>query len=208
MQINTLVLGEIGTNCYILYDETTKGAVIVDPADSADLIFENVEKSGVKPEAVLLTHGHWDHCFAAKKVAEHYNIPIVSEEDEKEVLADPEKNLTVNHEPGPEVIVPDITVKEGDEITFGGMKAEVLHTPGHTKGSCCYFYRENGVLIAGDTMFCNGYGRTDLPTGSMAALYRSMKRLCTELPDETIVYPGHGPATSIGYEKRAYDFKG
>lgn len=207
MKVLTLVLGEIETNCYILYDEETKKAVVADPADDADVIIDRIGKDGLTPEAVLLTHGHWDHFLAAKKVAGHFGIPIVSAEEEKELLGDPYKNLTVNHFPGPESIIPDVAVKEGDEIDFGGMKAVVLLTPGHTKGSCCYYYKDDNVLISGDTMFRDGYGRTDLPTGSMGALYKSMKRLCTELPDDLLVFPGHGPSTTIGREKRSYDFR-
>ena len=207
MKIYSIEIGEIGTNCYFIVNEETNELIIVDPADSAELIIDKVKELGAVPKAAFLTHGHWDHFLAANAVAKHFGIPIVSSEAEKEVLGDPQLNLTSRHEPGPETVVPDIAAVEGDEIEAAGLKAILLETPGHTKGSCCYYFKEENVLIAGDTMFRNGYGRTDLPTGNMGQLYRSIKRLCTELPEETAVYPGHGPSTTIGYEKASYDFR-
>ena len=206
MKIITLVVGEIETNCYLLINEDTKEAVIVDPADNAGMIIKTAGKEECTPKAVFLTHGHWDHFLAVKEVASHFNIPVVCEEDEAEVLGDPMLNLTSRHEPGPETIIPDITVKDLEEIQFAGFTFQVLHTAGHTKGSCCYYLKDENVLIAGDTMFRNGYGRVDLPTGNTRCLYNSLKRLCTGLPEDTAVYPGHGPYTTIGYERMAYDF--
>jgi len=207
MTIYTLVLGEFETNCYLIVNEETNELIVADPADGADVIIHKIEENHWIPKAVFLTHGHWDHFLAAKEVAAHFEIPIVSSEDEKDILGDPKLNLTFRHYPGPETIIPDRTVKEGDEIEYAGMKAVVLHTPGHTKGSCCYYFQSENALIAGDTMFRDSYGRTDLPTGSMGSMYHSLKRLCTELPAETRAYPGHGPATTIGYESGAYDFR-
>ncbi len=206
MKIITLVLGEIETNCYLLINEETKEAIIADPADEASEIIKRVETEGALPKAVFLTHGHWDHFLAAREVAAHSEIPIVACGEERAVLGDPSLNLTFRHYPGPETIVPDQTYSEGDTFSFAGFDITLIHTPGHTAGSCCYYFKEENVLIAGDTMFRCGYGRTDLPTGNMGKLYRSIKRLCTEFPDETKVFCGHGPATSIGFEKTAYDF--
>ena len=207
IKIGRIVLGVGQTNCYFLYEEGKTDVIFIDPADKGGYLYEVLQQRGFHVAGILLTHGHFDHIWGVKELADLSGAEVWAAEAEKDVLESDDLNSSARVGRACTVKA-DHYVKDGDTITIAGMTCRMILTPGHTKGSCCYFYRENGVLIAGDTMFCNGYGRTDLPTGSMAALYRSMKRLCTELPDETIVYPGHGPATSIGYEKRAYDFKG
>lgn len=194
------------TNVYFLMNEDTKGILIVDPADSAERIFGQVESMQGNPVAVLLTHGHFDHIMAAKEVAEKYNIPIIAAEAEENLLADPALNMSGMTGMGSVSIKPDILVRDMDEMKLPGFNFKVLLTPGHTKGSCCYYFYDDKILISGDTLFCGSCGRTDFPTSSPADMSRSLKRLVTELPEDVKVYPGHDSETSIGFEKRMNPF--
>lgn len=199
-RIKTLVLGSVSTNCYIIYNEQTKAALIVDPANHAAKIFQTCEKLGVKPEAVLLTHGHFDHILAAEEVRKEYSCKIYAGKKEEEMLLDPGKNMTV-HMARQVSIRPDVLAEDGDEWKLAGFTWKVLETPGHTPGCVCYYCAEEEVLISGDTLFAESLGRTDFPGGSTQAIIQSISETLFALPDETMVYPGHGEPTSIGHEK-------
>lgn len=201
IQIHSMVLGMVGTNVFLLYNEETKEVVIIDPADNAGLIEEQINKLGGKPVAILLTHGHFDHILAAGELRETYGIPIYLEEEEVDVLGDTVKNLSSTWGSA-FTLQADKLVKEGDEITLAGVTMRVLHTPGHTKGSCCFYLPEEKILFSGDTLFYGSYGRIDFPTSSGAQMKESVHRLLTELPDEVQVLPGHEMFTQIGFEKR------
>lgn len=153
------------------------------------------------PVAILLTHGHYDHMLAAEAVSKRFGIPVYAHEAEQEVLRDAQKNLSAAWS-SPYTMEADRTVKEGDVLTLAGYEIRVMHTPGHTKGSVCYYLPEAGVLLSGDTLFCESYGRYDFPTSSGRDLVASVKRLLRELPENVKVYPGHNESTEIGYEKR------
>lgn len=202
MRVKTLVVGMVGTNCYLVYNEETKQAVIVDPGDSAGQISEECKNLGLKPEAILLTHGHFDHIMAAKELKDEWGLKIVATEKEVEILTDCEKNLVTNYYRTPFTLTPDVTVKEGEVFEAAGFSFRVLETPGHTIGSCCYYVEDEEVLFSGDTLFQMSYGRIDFPTGSSRDMVQSVKRLLTTLPDNVMVYPGHMDATSIGFEKK------
>lgn len=202
MRVKTLVVGMVGTNCYLVYDEETKRAVILDPGDNADRISGECKKLGLNPEAILLTHGHFDHIMAAKALKERWNARIVAAEKEVEVLTDCDKNLVTNYYRTPFTLTPDVTVKEGEVFEAAGFSFRVLETPGHTIGSCCYYAESEEVLFSGDTLFQMSYGRVDFPTGSSGDMVRSVKRLLSSLPETVMVYPGHMDATSIGFEKK------
>lgn len=202
IRIKTLVVGMVGTNCYLVYDNETKNAAVVDPGDSADKIANMAVSLGLKPEAILLTHGHFDHIMAAKALKEAWNVPIYACEKEIPVLSDGRKSLVEGYYREPYVITPDVTVKEGDTFTVAGFIWKVFETPGHTIGSCCYYIEKEDVLFSGDTLFSGSYGRTDLPTGSTRQIAESVRRLLSMLPDDTMVYPGHMDATTIGFEKK------
>lgn len=206
MIVQNLCLGMVMTNVYFLQNEKTKEMLIVDPADNADAIERKVASMEGIPRAVLLTHGHFDHIMAAREVADKYNIPIVAYETEKQVLEDPNLNLSCMTGRTPVKLTPDILVKDGDEPEISGFKFKVLHTPGHTQGSCCYYFYEDKVLISGDTLFYASCGRTDFPTSSPRDMRESLRRLINELPEDTAVYPGHEMATSIGFEKQVNPF--
>lgn len=202
IRVKRLVVGIVGTNCYLVYHEETKKAVVVDPGDRADLILEAAERYGLFPEAILLTHGHFDHIMAANELREKWNVPVYACKKELDILGDWEKNLVASYFDTPYTVTPDITVEEGDTFSAAGFTWQVFETPGHTIGSCCYYIEKEKVLFSGDTLFSGSYGRTDLPTGSGRMMIGSVTRLLKSLPEDVMVYPGHMDETTIGYEKQ------
>ena len=199
--VKNLVLGMLGTNCWFLRNPETGELLIADPADSPEQIIQQAAAMEGTPVAILLTHGHYDHMLAAEAVSKRFGIPVYAHEAEQEVLRDAQKNLSAAWS-SPYTMEADRTVKEGDVLTLAGYEIWVMHTPGHTKGSVCYYLPEAGVLLSGDTLFCESYGRYDFPTSSGRDLVASVKRLLRELPENVKVYPGHNESTEIGYEKR------
>ena len=199
--VRNLVLGMLGTNCWFLRNPETGELLIADPADSPEQIIQQAAAMEGTPVAILLTHGHYDHMLAAEAVNKRLGIPVYAHEAEQEALRDAQKNLSAAWS-SPYTMEADRTVKEGDVLTLAGYEIRVMHTPGHTKGSVCYYLPEAGVLLSGDTLFCESYGRYDFPTSSGRDLVASVKRLLRELPENVKVYPGHNESTEIGYEKR------
>lgn len=202
IKIYHAVLGEIGTNCYVIVNEAVKRCVIVDPADQPESIGTMIDKCGSKPSAALLTHGHYDHMTAAEAIKDKYDINIYAGEHEKDVLLQPDKNLSGIMGRHPVSLEADQWLSDGDELELAGIKIKVLHTPGHTEGGVCYYIPEASALFSGDTLFAESVGRTDFPTGSMGKLISGIKNKLLLLPDDTVVYPGHGDATTIAYEKQ------
>lgn len=201
MQIESMVLGMVSTNCYLVKNTQTGAMVIIDPADHAGRIIEKVKAMGGTPEAVLLTHGHFDHMGAANALKEHYQIPVCALDKELEVMQSVTKNLTTWEGSG-YTLTPDRLFHDGETVNLAGFEVKVLHTPGHTCGSTCYYVESENVLFSGDTLFCCSVGRTDFPTGSMSQIHHSIHQKLFVLPEETVVYPGHDQATDIAYEKR------
>lgn len=201
--VKDMVLGMIMTNCYIAYDDVVKEAFIVDPADSADEIQLKITELGVKPVAILLTHGHFDHIGAVDELRDKYKIKVYVYEDEKDVMTS-DANLAsmIGKRMSVEA---DEYLRDLQTIIIGGEKIQVIHTPGHTKGSCCFYLPDEKVLFSGDTMFCQSFGRTDFPTGSMSQLISSIKNRLLKLDDDVKVYPGHNEETKIGFERHMYD---
>ena len=189
-RIKTCVLGPVSTNCYLVYNDTTKEAVAVDPGDNGDYILNKCSELGIKLQAVLLTHGHFDHIGAALQIARAFTIPIYASETEDGMLADTSLNLTAHFTGHSLSFHADRLVHDGDELELLGYKWKVIATPGHTAGSVCYYLPEEEVLLSGDTLFQDSYGRTDLPTGSSRALVDSVLRKLFILPGDTMVYPG------------------
>ncbi len=202
IRVKRLVVGIVGTNTYLVYDEETKKAVVVDPGDRADLILEAAERLELMPEAILLTHGHFDHIMAANELKAAWHVPVYACKKEEEIMGDWEKNLVASYYDTPYTVKADVLVEEGDTFEAAGFVWKVLETPGHTIGSCCYYIEKEKVLFSGDTLFCGSYGRTDLPTGSGRMIIGSVTRLLEELPDDVMVYPGHMDETTIGFEKK------
>lgn len=207
MKIYSYPLGMIYTNCYIVTNEDTKEGLIIDPSDQAADIKARIQELEITPVAILLTHGHFDHIMAAKDLKETYHIPVLAGEKEKAMLEDYNLNGTLsvgrNY-----TLSADRLLKDGEELTFGGLKIKVIHTPGHTAGSVCYYFEKEKVLLSGDTLFLESVGRTDMPTGNTHDLLESLNRKLMLLPDDVIVYPGHGDKTAIGHEKANNPFIG
>lgn len=200
-QIETLILGMVSTNCYIAKNKETGGILIVDPADYAGRVIARIAEIGGTPEVILLTHGHFDHVGAAQELKEYYGIPVCCLDKETEILTDVSKNLSMMGGRGFTVNA-DRLFRDGETAELAGVSVRVIHTPGHTCGSTCYYIEEEQVLFSGDTLFCCSVGRTDFPTGSMRQIHDSIHEKLFVLPEDTMVFPGHDQATSIGYEKK------
>lgn len=201
IKIGRMTLGVCATNCYFLYREGSGEVIFADPADRGADIYEALNKKGLAVEAILLTHGHFDHIWGAERLRELSGAKIYALDAEQPVCRDAYVNVSA--QAGRKATIePDEWLTDGQKITFAGISLEVIATPGHTAGSCCYYVPEAGFLIAGDTLFEGSVGRTDFPTGSMSRLVHSIKEKLFLLPGETKVYPGHGEATSIEEEKK------
>lgn len=199
MKIQHSVLGMCATNTYYVYDDETKRGLIVDPADSPDTIIAKADSLSMIPEAILITHGHFDHVLAMNKVREHYGIKVYAGLTEKQVLHDMAMNLTSSFGMG-QIFDADIYLKDGEEFETAGYHIKAIEVPGHTIGGMCYYFDKQGVLFSGDTLFCESVGRSDFPGGSASALCRGIKDKLFVLPEHTKVYPGHMDETTIGNE--------
>lgn len=202
MEIKRLVLGMVRTNCYIAYTEESKKAVIIDPAADSRRIIEEVAALGVTPEAVLLTHGHFDHMLAADSLRKEYHIPVCVFKEDAKLLEDPEQNCAEIFLHMSYGISADELLEDGQKLPYLDGAFTVLSTPGHTAGSCCYYAEAENILFSGDTLFQGSVGRTDLPTGQAAKLSVSIKEKLFVLPEDTLVLSGHGMETTIGEEKQ------
>lgn len=206
MKIENFVLGPVGTNCYIVINEGTKECFLVDMAACPPELVSHIKNSGLTVKAVLLTHGHFDHIMGLDRFLEEFPAPVYACAAEKELLESPQLNSSSGMLGQPYTFHGAQYVKDGDLLDMAGMKIQVIQTPGHTIGGCCYYIADEQTLFSGDTLFRASIGRTDLPTGSMGALVRSVKEKILVLPDVTRVYPGHMEETTVGYEKKYNPF--
>lgn len=200
MIVEKLVVGAVMTNCYIIYDEKDKDALVIDPGAAAEKIAGKIREKELKLCAILLTHGHFDHILAADGLRRAFAVKLFCSEQEKDLCADPVLNAGQQFGCGSGVLV-DQTFVDGQELAFGALSFKVIATPGHTKGGVCFYFPGEGVLFSGDTLFFESVGRTDFPTGNASVLAASIREKLFVLPGETKVYPGHGPATTVAYEK-------
>lgn len=205
IEIKSLTLGMVSTNCYLIVNKTTREVLIVDPAEDAYKIEKIIDNAGMTPVAVLLTHGHFDHIMAVNDLKDRYQMPVYAHVDEEDVLK--QTSLNMSGMIGRIYTTSaDHYVRDGETLNLAGLEIQVFHTPGHTKGGVCYYIPDEKVLMSGDTLFHCSIGRTDFPTGSMSQLVRSVREKLFVLPDDVKVYPGHESITSIGYEKRYNPF--
>ena len=203
MKIRTFNNNSMGQNTYLYYDEKSGESVIIDAGCSeADIraIAVFLGENNIAVKGILLTHGHYDHIIAAAELKNLTGAAVCSHQLETQMLENPSVNLSTRI--GIDLaVVPEKLFNDGDVFEFGGAALNVLHTPGHTIGGVCYYDSENGNLFTGDTLFRQSVGRTDLPMGSHQELVANISNKIFSMPDNTNVYPGHGPETTIGYEK-------
>ena len=197
MTLRTLCLGELDTNCYIVWDDN-RVAMVVDPADEAEKIIAVIEAEQLSVSAVVLTHVHFDHLLAAEEVCATTGAPLCVGRGDEDALTDSVRNLSgVFQMCAPVSLKADRLLRDGDELAAGELTFTVLETPGHTPGCICLM--GDGVLFAGDTLFYDSIGRVDFPGSDVPSMLASLRRLAA-LPAEITVYSGHGPATTIGRE--------
>ncbi len=201
LDLQKCIVGSVFTNCYFLKNKETEEMLIVDPGDNADRIEQKVLEMQGRPVAILLTHGHYDHMCAVHELKEHYHIPVYAAKAEEHLLMDSVENLSGSWQGMPYTVKADYSLEDREIVELAGFSIQMLLTPGHTAGSCCYWLEEEGICLSGDTLFYGSCGRTDLPTGSMSTMQKSLGKLLRILPDETEIYPGHGEATDAAFEK-------
>ena len=197
MKILTYRLGMAHTNCYLIYDEKSNKACLIDPAVYDEKIMGVIFSKELTVEYIILTHGHFDHILGANKFREKTGAKIVSHEIETEYLENPDKSLTSIR--SGETVSADILLKENDVLTFGDISLRVIHTPGHTKGSCCFVCGSEKIMFSGDTLFKNSIGRYDLYGGNYDILMKSLQKI-KNLKENYKIYPGHGDNTTLDRE--------
>lgn len=202
MIFEILAVGPLVVNCFILGCEKDREGIIVDAGEDAERIIAAAERHGLTIRSVISTHGHFDHVGANRAVTEHFGAELLIHEADAALLeraADVARAYGLSGENSPP---PTRFLTDGMEIIFGTCRLSVLHTPGHTPGGCSLYLPGEQLLLSGDTLFADSIGRTDLPGGSHQQLLESIRTRLFTLPDQVTVYPGHGPETTIGHEKR------
>ena len=206
-QIKTIVSMPFAENSYVIWRAGGAECLVVDPGLEPDLIHEFLADENLKPVAILNTHGHSDHIAGnADMKAEHADAPLIIGINDAPMLLDPDLNLSRQY--GFDIVSPpaDRTVREGDQLVFAGLTLEILDCPGHSPGHIVFYIPEFGVVIGGDVLFRGSIGRTDFPGGSFEQLAASIRQKLYVLPGKTVVYPGHGPTTTIDHERRTNRF--
>lgn len=200
MILRTIVVSQLEANCYLVVDEATKAAVIIDPGDDPDEIEDAIQNENADLKYILLTHGHFDHSFSAGELQQIFNVDVLMHEADIPLLEGSRDLVTLLYDID-RYVKPRLGrfLTDGDTITFGEMALRVVHTPGHSQGGLCFI--DDGIAFTGDTLFAGSIGRSDLPGGSHPELIRSIHDKLLTLPDDTIVYPGHGPTSTIGTER-------
>ena len=198
----TNVLGDLATNCYTVVNTATREAIIIDPAANAEFLLEMIKNQQYKLIKIFLTHGHFDHILGIEGIKKAYpDVPVVIGKNDEDILATPAANLSMMFSGNPVALKADETVNDNDVVEILGTKVKCIEVPGHTKGGMCFYFEENKMLVAGDTLFAGSIGRSDFPTGDGEALVRNIKEKLLVLPEDTVVYPGHNNRTTIGREK-------
>lgn len=200
LDFEIMTVGAIRTNCYIVKGEDDK-CFVVDPGAEAERIMQHIKELGLQLDAILLTHGHFDHIMAVDEIRRDALAKVYASATEQKLLEDPELNCTLMGAGKAMTVTPDVTVLDQEHFEAAGIDVQVISTPGHTAGSVCYYLPEYAVVFCGDTVFLESVGRTDLPTGSGPAVIQSLNERILPLPPETKLYPGHGSDTTVAYER-------
>ena len=208
MQIERLVLGEYQTNCYVLREsDAVRDCLIIDAAPGADQLIGFLAEHKLNPVAVVLTHGHIDHIAAVAALRQNYpGIKVYIHKLDAEMLTGSENNLSIMTGAPFSTAPADSLLEDKSIIEQAGIRLQVLHTPGHTPGGICLYCQDEAIVFTNDTLFAESIGRTDFPGGNMYELIKSVRQKLLTLPDETKVYPGHGPVSTIIREKTRNPF--
>lgn len=206
IQIRNSIIGMCATNTYFVWNDEIAEGIIIDPAGDFERICDKIEQYGFKPVAILLTHGHFDHMLAAENLREKYSIKIYAGDNEKEVLQNPEYNLTASFMGQPIVLDADMYIHDSTSLFIAGYRIKCIEVPGHTPGGMCYYFEDESIVFSGDTLFHESVGRSDFPGGNGRNLYLGIKNKLFILPDEVVVYPGHMESTTIAHEKQHNPF--
>lgn len=199
MILEKIVESRMGENTYVVGDESTKKCIVVDPGANFIDIMNFVKRKNLSIEYIVLTHGHGDHITNVLKLKEATNAQVVAHQDEREILLDKKKNLSASLPSNTVELDADIYVKDNDTLKVGDMKLKFIHTPGHTPGSMCIKIDKH--MLTGDTLFAGSIGRTDFYGGDYKQIMKSLRKLA-KYDDNAVIYPGHGPTSTIGAEKR------
>lgn len=198
MKINIIPAGIYDANCYVLMDEVTNEAAVIDPGGDAQMLINNIKASKAKVKMVLLTHGHADHTGAVSELKNEFGCSVYINEKDSELI---NKNVPIYGSPNENG---DKLISEGDVLKFGSHEVKCFETPGHTPGGMCFLI--DNLVFTGDTLFNRSIGRTDFQGGDFNTIIDSIKNKLLILPDDTVVYPGHGPKSSIGFERNNNPF--
>ncbi len=204
LSVEILAVGPLLTNCFIVWDDDTKQGAIIDPGEEADKILAKVKDLGIKIDIILATHCHFDHIAAVAQIKREIDAEFLAHEGDISFVEDGKNaarrwGFDIEQPPRPDRFIAD-----GDKIKVGNLTLDVIHTPGHSPGGVSFLH--NGMVFAGDCLFQGSIGRTDFRMGSLEVLVESIKTRLYTMPDDTIVYTGHGPITTIGEEKRHNPF--
>jgi glyoxylase-like metal-dependent hydrolase (beta-lactamase superfamily II) len=204
VKISSVTVGPFEENCYLVVDEATARAVLIDPGDEASRILRMVRESGAVLDAIWLTHAHIDHIGALAAVKRAWDVPVYLHPADAPLFAAAATQAAFYGLPFEQPDPPERSLADGDRLRVGSIEFEVLHTPGHAPG--LVLFSADGVVMAGDLLFAGSIGRTDLPLSDPADMETSLARAMRELLDDAVVYPGHGPATTIGRERATNPF--
>ncbi|MGA1845725.1 MBL fold metallo-hydrolase [Deferribacter abyssi] len=204
MRVDIITVGALFVNCYII--SKNNEAIIIDPGSDFDKIKEFIISNSLKPLAILNTHGHFDHVGAIEDIKNEFKISLYMHKDDEFLLRNASQHAMMFGLNEVKTSNIDYYIDNGEKLTFGDIKIEVIHTPGHSPGGVCFYIKELNSVFTGDTLFYESVGRTDFSYADFNKLKKSIQQKLYSLNSETKVFPGHGPSTSIGYERKMNAF--
>lgn len=206
LRVKAIPVGSLETNAYLVW--CNNDALVFDPGSEPERLLRELAQTGATAHAILLTHTHFDHIGACASLKTALGVPLYVHEAERDWLTNPEQNLSALFGEAVKAPVPDRTFAHREQLRFGNLRVETRHTPGHSPGGTTFWFPDHGVALTGDAIFLGGIGRTDLPGSSQERLLRALAEQILSLPEETRLFPGHGPPTTVRWEKRTNPFLG